>query len=208
VADLEIAVEDVGGAQEISTDPVKQQKEEPWSDTERIFQCFVVIIAGFQSLAHGANDVANSVGPFGAVLAAAQGPLEKKSVIPVWVFVVAGACIVLGLGMYGRKVMATIGSNITPVTPSKAACAQWAATCVVLLATRLGIPISTTHAAVGGVIGVGLADGVKNVDYRVLLKIFASWVITLPLVAVAAAGAYALFLPATVPSAFGFSSKA
>jgi len=160
------------------------------------------VIAGFQSLAHGANDVANSVGPFGAVLAARQGELEKKSEIPVWVFMVAGFFIVIGLGMYGRKVMATIGQNITPVTPSKAACAQWAATCVVLVATRAGIPISTTHAAVGGVLGVGLADGVRNIDWKVMAKVFGSWVGTLPLVGIAAAGAYALFLPAVAPSAF------
>ena len=174
----------------------------PISDTERIFQCFVVIIAGFQSIAHGANDVANSVGPFGAVLSARAGELEKKSEIPVWVFVAAGAMIVVGLAMYGRHVMATIGNNITPITPSKAACAQWAATCVVLVATRLGIPISTTHAAVGGVLGVGLADGVRNIDWKVMAKIFGSWVMTLPLVGIAAAGTYALFLPAVAPQAF------
>lgn len=160
------------------------------------------MIAGFQSLAHGANDVANSVGPFGAVLAASEGELQEKATIPVWVFLVAGGCIVLGLGMYGRHVMATIGNNITTVTPSKAVCAQWAATCVVLIATRMGIPISTTHAAVGGVMGVGLADGVKNINWMVMAKVFSSWVVTLPLVGIAAAGAYALFLPAVAPSAF------
>lgn len=179
-------------------------KESPFSDTERIFQSFVVVIAGFQSLAHGANDVANSVGPFGAVLAARGGELEKKSETPVWVFVAAGFMIVVGLAMYGRKVMATIGSNITPMTPSKAACAQWAATCVVLFATRAGIPISTTHAAVGGVLGVGLVDGPKNIDWKLMAKVFLSWVMTLPLVGIAAAGAYALFLPAVAPSAYSY----
>jgi len=180
------------------------QKEAPagFSDTERIFQSFVVVIAGFQSLAHGANDVANSVGPFGAVLAASGGELEKKSETPVWVFVAAGVMIVVGLAMYGRKVMSTIGSNITPMTPSKAACAQWAATCVVLFATRAGIPISTTHAAVGGVLGVGLVDGPKAIDWKLMAKVFLSWIMTLPLVGIAAAGAYALFLPAVAPAAF------
>merc|ERR1712096_116220 len=100
--------------------------------------------------------------------------------------------IVVGLAMYGRHVMATIGQNITPVTPSKAACAQWAATIVVLFATRAGIPISTTHAAVGGVLGVGLADGVKNINWSVMVKVFGSWMLTLPLVGIAAAGVYAV----------------
>jgi len=188
-----------GDQKEVATG--KDQKSE-FSDTERIFQCFVVLIAGFQSLAHGANDVANSVGPFGALLAASQGELQKKTEIPVWVFVTAGFFIVLGLGMYGRQVMATIGNNITEVTPSKAVCAQWAATCVVLIATRMGIPISTTHAAVGGVMGVGLADGVKAINWKLMAKIFGSWVVTLPLVGIAAAGAYAVLLPAVAPSVF------
>jgi len=182
--------------------PAGEPEKEVVSDAERIFQCFVVVIAGFQSLAHGANDVANSVGPFGAVLSAREGELEKKSEIPVWVFFSAGVMIAIGLAMYGRHVMATIGNNITPITPSKAACAQWAATCVVLIATRAGIPISTTHAAVGGVLGVGLADGVKAIDWKVMAKIFGSWVVTLPLVGVAAAGVYALFLPAVAPGVF------
>lgn len=186
-----------GGEMEAASKDVQKD-----SDTERIFQCFVVVIAGFQSLAHGANDVANSVGPFGAVLAARQGELQAKSEIPVWVFLMAGAFIVVGLAMYGRKTMQTIGNNITPITPSKAACAQWAATCVVLIATRAGIPISTTHAAVGGVLGVGLVEGCGNIDWRIMAKVFGSWVLTLPLVAIVAAGFYALFLPAVAPSVF------
>jgi len=195
---------DIGDAKKIQEVEAGQatEVEEAISDTERIFQCFVVVIAGFQSLAHGANDVANSVGPFGAVLASREGPLQKKSEIPVWVFFLAGAMIVVGLAMYGRKVMATIGQNITPVTPSKAACAQWSATLVVLIATGAGIPISTTHAAVGGVLGVGLADGVKNIDWKVMAKVFSSWVLTLPLVGIAAAGVYALLLPGVAPTAF------
>ena len=98
--------------------------------------------------------------------------------------------------------MATIGNNITPITPSKAAWAQWAATCVVVIATRAGIPISTTHAAVGGILGVGLVDGCGNINWKVMAKVFTSWVMTLPLVGIAAAGSYALFLPAVAPTAF------
>mmetsp|Transcript_72628 Transcript_72628/g.187338 ORF Transcript_72628/g.187338 Transcript_72628/m.187338 type:complete len:499 (+) Transcript_72628:113-1609(+) len=166
--------------------------------TEMMFKSLVVVIAGFQSLAHGANDVANSVGPFGAVLAAKDGPLSKKTEIPIWVFFLAGGFIVIGLIMYGQQVMRTIGKNITEVTPSKACCAQWAATLVVLLATRLGLPISTTHAAVGGVLGVGLVDGTSAINWRVMVKIFFSWIITLPICGLAAAGTYALFLPAVL----------
>eukprot|EP00928_Gymnodinium_smaydae_P000427 TRINITY_DN10168_c0_g1_i2.p1 TRINITY_DN10168_c0_g1~~TRINITY_DN10168_c0_g1_i2.p1 ORF type:complete len:553 (-),score=91.60 TRINITY_DN10168_c0_g1_i2:426-2084(-) len=163
--------------------------------TEQMFRSLVVVIAAFQSVAHGANDVANSVGPFGAVLAAAEGPLGEKTGIPYWVFLLAGAFIVVGLVMWGVRVMQTVGRDLTEVTPSKACCAQFSATLVVLLATKLGIPISTTHAAVGGVIGVGLADGVNAIDWKVMGKVFFSWMVTLPICALTAAGTYALFLP-------------
>jgi len=163
--------------------------------TEQMFKALVVACAGFQSIAHGANDVANSVGPFGAVLAASDGELQKKTEIPLWVFFLAGGFIVIGLASYGLKVMQTIGQKITEVTPSKAACAQFSATLVVLLATRLGLPISTTHAAVGGVLGVGLADGVNTINWKMMLKIFGSWIITLPICGITAVGIYGFFLP-------------
>jgi phosphate/sulfate permease len=163
--------------------------------TEQMFKALVVACAGFQSIAHGANDVANSVGPFGAILAAKEGELQKKTDIALWVFFLAGGFIVIGLASYGLKVMQTIGEKITVVTPSKAACAQFSATLVVLLATRLGLPISTTHAAVGGVLGVGLADGVNNINWRMMVKIFGSWIITLPICGITAVGIYGLFLP-------------
>jgi len=163
--------------------------------TEQMFRGLVVVIAAFQSIAHGANDVANSVGPFGAVLAAKDGPLQEKTGIPIWVFALAGAFIVVGLVMWGLRVMQTVGKDLTEVTPSKACCAQFSATLVVLLATRLGIPISTTHAAVGGVLGVGMSEGVKAIDWKVMAKVFLSWIITLPICALTAAGTYALFLP-------------
>jgi len=173
------------------------KKEAPRTDprTEQMFKALVVACAGFQSLAHGANDVANSVGPFGAVLAARGGELQGKSAIPVWVFLLAGGFIVIGLASYGLRVMQTLGQKITEVTPSKAACSQFSATLVVLLATRLGLPISTTHAAVGGVLGVGLSDGINNINWKMMLNIFGSWLVTLPICGITAVGIYGFFLP-------------
>merc|ERR1712096_190909 len=117
--------------------------------TEHLFTGFVMIVAGFFTLAHGANDVANCVGPFGAVLAAYEGELKKKSEIPLGVFVAAAAMIVVGLATYGIHVMKTIGQDITPMSPSKAFVVNFAATIAVLVATRAGMPVSTTHASVG-----------------------------------------------------------
>jgi phosphate/sulfate permease len=170
--------------------------------TERVFTGFVVIIAGFFSLAHGANDVANSVGPFGAVLAAFEGPLQNKSAIPLWVFAAAGCMIVVGLATYGIHVMQTIGGKITPMTPSKAFVANFAATIVVLIATRAGIPLSTTHASVGAVVGVGFAEGMRSVDWKVLGQVFVSWMLTLPVVGITASGIFALLLPCMVDVPF------
>jgi len=182
-------------ATEISDQPEKPRKAVSDPKTESMFRALVVVCAAFQSIAHGANDVANSVGPFAAVMAAREGELGKKTEIKIWVFFLAGGFIIIGLATYGMKVMRTIGENITEVTPSKACCAQFSATLVVLLATRLGLPISTTHAAVGGVLGVGLADGVNAINWKVMAKIFGSWIITLPICGITAAGIYGLFLP-------------
>lgn len=170
--------------------------------TEQVFTGFVVIIAGFFSLAHGANDVANSVGPFGAVLAAFDGPLQKKSEIPLWVFIAAGVMIVVGLATYGVHVMNTIGGKITPITPPKAFVVNFSATLVVLFATRAGIPISTTHASVGAVVGVGIAEGMQNVNWKVMGKVFLSWILTLPIVGITASGIFALLLPCMVDVPF------
>lgn len=183
--------------------PTKSDKavvSESHSATEQLFTGFVVIVAGFFSLAHGANDVANSVGPFGAVLAAYAGPLEKKSEIPMVVFIGAGVMIVVGLATYGVHVMKTIGNNITAMTPSKAFCVNFAATIIVLVATRAGIPVSTTHASVGAVVGVGLSSGPwrKAVNWKLLMKVFFSWILTLPIVGISAGGVFQLFLPLMV----------
>jgi len=178
------------------------EQESNAEQTERLFTGFVVIIAGFFSLAHGANDVANSVGPFGAVLAAYDGPLEKKSEIPIWVFIGAGVMIVVGLITYGIQVMRTIGNKITAMSPSKAFCVNFASTIVVLIATRAGIPVSTTHASVGAVVGVGIAQGLRKVDWKVMAKVFLSWILTLPIVGITAGGIFALFLPTVVETPF------
>ena len=191
---------DENGVQPQGEDLVEEDK--PPDDVERLFQGFVVIVAGFMSLAHGANDVANSVGPFGAVLAAYDGELQKKTEIPIWVFLVAGAMICVGLGTYGYRVMQTIGTKVTPLDAKKAFCANFSATLVILIATRAAIPVSTTHASVGAVMGVGLVDGCNNVDWKIMGKIGFSWVITLPICALTMAGVFAFLLPCVVDVPF------
>lgn len=110
----------------------------------------------------------------------------------------AGFMIVVGLATYGMHVMKTIGCNITPITPPKAFVVNFAATLVVLIATKAGIPISTTHASVGAVVGVGLAEGAANVNWYMMSKVFLSWILTLPIVGITAAGVFSMLLPTVV----------
>ena len=115
------------------------------------------------------------------------GEVAQKAALPIWVLLLGGAAIVVGLATMGYRVMKTIGTKITELTPSRGYCATLAAATIVVLASRTGLPVSTTHIAVGAVIGVGLARGVGAIDLRVIGGIVLSWIITLPIGGVLAA---------------------
>jgi phosphate/sulfate permease len=158
---------------------------------EILFSLPQVLSACMNSFAHGANDVANSVGPFSAIIAVSQsGQVLSSSAVPVWVLAFGGAGLVAGLAMWGWKVILTLGGNISKVTASRGFTAEYASTCTVLAASRLGIPVSSTHCQVGAVSGIGLLDGVKNVNWRLLSLVAFSWLLTLPLAAVSSAIIY------------------
>ena len=142
----------------------------------------MLVTACAMAFAHGSNDVANAVGPVAAVVSivSSGGELAQKSVLPVWVLLLGGGGIVMGLMMYGYRVIATVGKNITELTPSRGFSAELAAATTVVLASGTGIPISTTHTLVGAVLGVGMARGIAALDLRVVRTIFMSWIITLP----------------------------
>ena len=118
------------------------------------------------AFAHGSNDVANGIGPMAAVISIVQsgGEVAQKAALPIWVLLLGGTGIVVGLATMGYRVMKTIGTKITELTPSRGYCATLAAATTVVLASRTGLPVSTTHIAVGAVIGVGLARGVGAID--------------------------------------------
>jgi PiT family inorganic phosphate transporter len=107
--------------------------------------------------------------------------------MPIWILMIGGFGIVVGLSTYGYKVMRTIGTKITELTPTRGFCATMAAAATVVLASRTGMPVSTTHIAVGAVIGVGFARGIGALDLRVIGGIVMSWIITLPIGGVLAA---------------------
>jgi len=158
-------------------------REFHYASVERVFVPMMLFTACGMAFAHGSNDVANGVGPMAAVIGLVQsgGEVAQSSALPLWILLVGGVGIVVGLATYGYRVMRTIGSKITELTPTRGFCATMAAAVTVVLASRTGMPVSTTHIAVGGVIGVGMARGIGALDLRVIGGIIMSWVTTLPI---------------------------
>jgi PiT family inorganic phosphate transporter len=160
-----------------------------FASVEKVFVPMMIFTACAMAFAHGSNDVANGIGPLAAVASIVKsgGEVAQQSELPLWILIMGGAGIVVGLATLGYRVMQTIGTRITQLTPSRGFCATLAAAATVVLASRTGLPVSTTHIAVGAVIGVGLARGVGAIDLRVIGGIVVSWVITLPVGGILAA---------------------
>ena len=179
----------------VSPDNINQQ----FVSTEHIFKFLQVITAFYVAFAHGANDVANAVGPLAAVVSILNsGSVEMKVQMPLWILTMGGTCIVIGLLIWGMRVMETVGKKITEITPSRGFSAEFAAATVVLICSKMGLPISTTHTLVGSVIGVGLARGLASLNLAIIKKIVVSWFATIPFTAVLAMlfyKAFTLFLP-------------
>jgi len=167
--------------QRIKPDP-KAEKKGHFITVERVFAILMVVTACGMAFAHGSNDVANSIGPLAAIKSVVDGvDLTKKAPVELWMLVIGGVGIVFGLATMGYRVMATIGEKITELTPSRGFSATLAAAVTVVVASRAGIPVSTTHILVGSVFGVGLARGIGALDLRVVGRILISWVATLPI---------------------------
>jgi len=164
----------------IKIDP-SDDKDFHFANVEKIFAVLMVVTACAIAFAHGSNDVANAVGPMAAVISiASEGAVTQNSPMPMWILLVGGVGIVLGLAMYGKKVIATVGQKITELTPSRGFACQLAASTTVVIASGTGLPISTTHTLVGAVLGVGFARGIGALNLGVIGNIFMSWIITLP----------------------------
>ncbi|MBN1443171.1 MAG: inorganic phosphate transporter [Planctomycetes bacterium] len=168
--------------------------------TERIFVYLQILSACALAFAHGANDVANSVGPLAGVILVAKDGVEGLKVSinnagawGVFILVIGGTGIVLGLATWGWRVIETIGKKITELTPTRGFAAQFGAALTILIASRHGLPISTTHTLVGAVLGVGLARGMGALNFRVIRDIVISWIVTLPLGAILTIVFFVLF---------------
>ena len=149
---------------------------------EQVFGVLMVFTACSMAFAHGSNDVANAVGPLAAIVSTvgSGGMISATAAVPWWILLVGGLGIVVGLVTYGWRVILTVGSNITELTPSRAFAATLGASATVVIASGTGLPISTTHTLVGAVLGVGFARGIGALNLGVIGTIFVSWIITLP----------------------------
>ena len=163
---------------EPSSDKVHNQ----FASVESVFAILMVFTACSMAFAHGSNDVANAIGPLAAINSVIQsgGVFETESALPMWILLLGGFGIVSGLAIWGYRVIATIGRNITELTPSRGFAAELAAATTVVIASGTGIPVSTTHTLVGAVLGVGVARGIGALNLSTVGKIFLSWIVTLP----------------------------
>lgn len=160
----------------------KAAKNTHYAHVEKVFGVLMVITACCMAFAHGSNDVANAIGPLAAVasIVANDGVIISKSALEWWILPLGGLGIVVGLALFGHRVIATIGNGITHLTPSRGFAAELSAAATVVISSGLGLPISTTQTLVGAVLGVGMARGIAAINLGVVRNIVISWVITLP----------------------------
>ncbi|MCA8960683.1 MAG: inorganic phosphate transporter [Planctomycetes bacterium] len=152
-----------------------------YQQVEHIFVYLQIVSACLVAFAHGANDVANSIGPLSAVVQTVRsGAIAVKSDVPLWALALGGVGIVAGLATWGWRVMETVGKRITELTPTRGFCAEFGAAITILVASKAGWPISTTHTLVGAVLGVGLARGMGALNLNTVRDIVISWIVTVP----------------------------
>ncbi len=158
---------------------------------EAVFRRIQIGTSCYVALAQGANDVANAIGPLAVIyFLVKSGNIGAKVPVPFFLLLFGGAGIALGIFMSGARVISTVGSRITNLSNTRGFSVDFSAATTVLVASKLGLPVSTTHAAVGGVVGVGLARGFEAVDFGIILKIMLYWVLTVPVAAFTCIGIF------------------
>jgi len=172
---------------------IEAKGPEDYATVEGIFRKLQVGTSCYVAFAHGANDVANAIGPVAAIIPLAEnGVMSASAPIPISLLALGGIGITFGCLTWGRRVMKTVGSRITSLTNTRGFSVDFGAATTVLVASKLGLPISTSHTVVGAVIGVGLARGLEAVDLSVIKKIIVSWLLTLPIAAGTSIGIFLL----------------
>ena len=160
----------------------KVKDKSGFGGVEKIFSILMLLTACAMAFAHGSNDVANAIGPLAAVesIVASGGQLQSSIGMAPWVLPLGAVGMGIGLAVMGKSVMATVGTGITELTPSRGFAAQFACAVTVVLASGTGLPISTTQTLVGAILGVGFARGIAAINLGIIRNIVASWFVTLP----------------------------
>ncbi|KAL7846879.1 hypothetical protein SRHO_G00218590 [Serrasalmus rhombeus] len=159
-----------------------------------LFQFLQILTACFGSFAHGGNDVSNAIGPLVALwLVYQSGSVESNAPTPIWLLLYGGVGICIGLWVWGRRVIQTMGKDLTPITPSSGFSIELASAVTVVVASNIGLPVSTTHCKVGSVVAVGWMRSRKAVDWRLFRNIFMAWFVTVPISGLISAAIMALF---------------
>ena len=166
---------------------IEAKSVEDYVTVEGIFRKLQIVTSCYVAFSHGANDVANAIAPVAAIIPLANGEMSLTAGIPTELLALGGIGIAFGCLTWGRRVMRTVGGRITNLTNTRGFSVDFAAATTVLVASKLGLPISTSHTVVGAVIGVGLARGLEAVDLSVIKKIVVSWLLTVPIAAATSA---------------------
>jgi PiT family inorganic phosphate transporter len=170
---------------------VLRRQPQNGNGAEQVFRFIQVGTACYVALAQGANDVANAIGPLAVIYFFVKfGEIGSKVPVPIFLLLFGGVGIAAGIAMAGRRVMETMGEKITTLTNTRGFSVEFAAATTVLVASKLGLPVSTTHAAVGGIIGVGMAGGIDAVNLRVVFQIILYWILTVPAAALTSVAVY------------------
>ncbi|KAJ8413892.1 hypothetical protein AAFF_G00064900 [Aldrovandia affinis] len=211
VAEAEIEAEEGGVEMKLAAnpleppvgldEPVEEEKEE--KDKPQVYLLFhflQILTACFGSFAHGGNDVSNAIGPLVALwMIYDQGGVMQDAATPIWLLFYGGVGICAGLWVWGRRVIQTMGKDLTPITPSSGFTIELASALTVVFASNIGLPISTTHCKVGSVVAVGWIRSKKAVDWRLFRNIFLAWFVTVPVAGLFSAAVMALFVYGILP---------
>uniref|UniRef100_A0A672L9U3 Phosphate transporter n=1 Tax=Sinocyclocheilus grahami TaxID=75366 RepID=A0A672L9U3_SINGR len=186
------------GVLEDCVDEDKEEKDKP--QVFLLFHFLQILTACFGSFAHGGNDVSNAIGPLVALwMIYEQGGVMQDAATPMWLLFYGGIGICTGLWVWGRRVIQTMGKDLTPITPSSGFTIELASAITVVLASNIGLPISTTHCKVGSVVAVGWIRSKKAVDWRLFRNIFLAWFVTVPIAGLFSAAVMALFVYGILP---------
>ncbi|NXK94959.1 S20A1 protein, partial [Formicarius rufipectus] len=195
-ADVELSAAELGVPPDRkgSGGSLEEWHEQDKPEVSLLFQFLQILTACFGSFAHGGNDVSNAIGPLVALYLVYQtGDVATKVATPIWLLLYGSAGICIGLWVWGRRVIQTMGKDLTPITPSSGFSIELASALTVVIASNVGLPISTTHCKVGSVVSVGWLRSRKAVDWRLFRNIFMAWFVTVPISGLISAAIMALF---------------